>query len=388
MLSAPPEMPVYTRMPLTLVAGRGAHVIDDAGRDYLDLYGGHAVASTGHCHPRVTAAIAAQAGRLIFYSNAVDLPVRRELCARLLALGPAGMTAVFLCNSGAEANENALTLARLATGRPNVVAVSEGFHGRTMLTLSLAGFPKFRALAAAGGAPLYAGARLAPFGDLDAAAALLDETCAAIIIEPVQGLGGGRPATTEYLAGLRALCDRRGAKLIFDEVQCGAGRCGAFTAGQRLGVAPHLTTLAKGLAAGVPIGAVLADAATTAAAKPGALGSTFGGGPLACAAAVANLEAMQEEDMFANAARVGAHWLARLPAIPGVRLVQGLGLLVGVRLDRPAAPVRAALLARGIIVGDSAAPDMLRLLPPLNLTIEDADRFVEALAAVLQEGTA
>jgi len=236
--------------------------------------------------------------------------------------------------------------------------------------------------------PLVPGFVFGELNDLGSFARLVDADTAAVFVETIQGDGGINPCTKEFLVGLRRLCDENNLLLLMDEVQCGAGRCGAFTAGQRLGVAPHLTTLAKGLAAGVPIGAVLADAATTAAAKPGALGSTFGGGPLACAAAVANLEAMQEEDMFANAARVGAHWLARLPAIPGVRLVQGLGLLVGVRLDRPAAPVRAALLARGIIVGDSAAPDMLRLLPPLNLTIEDADRFVEALAAVLQEGTA
>jgi len=384
MLNRSPHLPVYAQLPLTLTAGRGAEVLDQDGNSYLDMYGGHAVAVAGHCHPRVVEALVAQAGRLMFYSNAVDIPVRRELCERLLTLGPENLRSVFLCNSGAEANENALTLARLATGRRKVVSLTGGFHGRTLLTLSLSGLARYRSLAAVAGEPLVADVEIVPFGDLPAAEQVIDQSCAAVIIEPVQGLGGCLPAPADYLRGLRRLCDRCGALLIFDEVQCGSGRCGAFTVAQLRNVAPNLLTLAKGLGGGFPIGAVLIDESTARVVRPGDLGTTFGGGPLACAAALANLQAMFDEGMIDNAARLGAWLNTRSAGIPGVLKVQGEGLMLGLVLDRPAAGVRDKLLREHrILTGTSAAPGVLRLLPPLNLTMEQAKRFCSALQDVL-----
>lgn len=384
MLKHSPHLPVYAQLPLTLTAGRGAEVFDQEGQAYLDMYGGHAVAATGHCHPRVVEAVAAQAGRLMFYSNAVDLPVRRELGERLLTLGPDNLRAVFLCNSGAEANENALTLARLATGRRKVVSLAGGFHGRTLLTLALSGLPRYRSLTAVAGASLLADVEIVSFGDLAEAERAVDQSCAAVIVEPVQGLAGCVPVETEYLRGLRCLCDRHGALLIFDEVQCGTGRCGAFTVAQLRQVAPNLLTLAKGLGGGFPIGAVLIDDETADVARPGDLGSTFGGGPLACAAALANLAALTDEGMIDNAARLGCWLKMRLTAVPGVLKVQGEGLMLGLVLEKPAAGIRDKLLRdHRIIAGTSAAPGVLRLLPPLNLTMEQAERFRTALEDVM-----
>ncbi len=387
MLSQVPELPVYSQLPLTLVSGKGSMVFDETGRAYLDMYGGHAVAVTGHCHPRVVEAITLQAASLLFYSNAVDIPVRRELCARLIELGPKNMRAVFLCNSGAEANENALTLARLTTGRRKIVSVSGGFHGRTLLTLSLSGIEKYRSLASSEDGPLFFNKQVLAFGDIAAAAKLIDESCAALIIEPVQGLAGCVAAEENYLQKLREICDHKGVMLVFDEVQCGAGRCGAFTVAQLRGVQPNLISLAKGLGGGFPVGAVLADQAAVDAVRPGDLGSTFGGGPLACAAALANCNALVEEGMIENAARLGIQLKLGLTGIPGVLKVNGEGLMLGIVLDRAAAAVRDELLRdHDIIAGVSAVPEVLRILPPLNLTTELADRFVSALQSVLKKG--
>jgi acetylornithine/N-succinyldiaminopimelate aminotransferase len=386
MLSQLPEMPVYSQLPITLVSGRGVFVTDDKGNEYLDMYGGHAVAVTGHCHPRVVEAVSTQAGKLLFYSNAVGIEIRSGLCKRLIELGPENMKAVFLCNSGAEANENALTLARLATGRRKIVSVTGGFHGRTLLTLSISGLENYRHLTETHAGPLFQHCQVAAFGDLDDVRKIVDETCAALIIEPVQGLNGAVVATDEFLEGIREICDATGAMMIFDEVQCGSGRCGAFTAAQTTTVLPDMVTLAKGLAGGFPIGAVMADERSLTGIKSGSLGSTFGGGPLACAAAVANLEVMVEEDLFKNAEEVGGHLMTRLSDLPGVQRVQGKGLLIGIVLDRPAAPVRDRLLfEHSIITGTSAVPDILRLLPPLNLKKGEADRFLDALKTVLTE---
>jgi acetylornithine aminotransferase len=236
-----------------------------------------------------------------------------------------------------------------------------------------------------GGEPLFQHARRIPMGDVDAATGAIDEDCAAAIVEPVQGLAGCVPAPVDFLASMRRRCDDVGAVLIFDEVQCGTGRTGAFTAAQAFGVWPHVVTLAKGLAGGFPIGAVLADERTTGAAGKGDLGSTFGGGPLACAAALATLDVLESEGLLDNARTMGGRLFAALRGLPGVVRVQGAGLMVGIVLDRPAAAVRDALLARHrIIVGTSDDPTVLRLLPPLSLSAAQADDFVRALGSVLQ----
>jgi len=386
-LSRLPELPVYNVYPVKIVAGRGAHVYDEAGREYLDMYGGHAVAVTGHCHPRVVRAIAEQAASLIFYSNAFEVPHRRELCEKLVALAGSHFAAAFLVNSGTEANEAALTLARLTTGRRKVASLTGGFHGRSLLTLSLSGLDKYRARAEIDGAPLFPHGVILPRNDIEAARATLDESFAAVIVEPVQGLAGCVPLDAAYLDALRKICDEIGALLIFDEVQCGMGRTGAFLAGEHAGVSPDIATLAKGLAAGFPIAAALVTKRIADAAKPGDLGTTFGGGPLACAAALANLAALEEENMIAQAAKSGRYLAEEMAATPGVLKVQGRGLLLGAVLDRQAADVADRLLRdEHIIAGTSAAPDVLRILPPLNLRRDEADHFLAGLSAVLTKG--
>jgi acetylornithine/N-succinyldiaminopimelate aminotransferase len=373
------ELPTYTRWPVEVERGEGSTVWDTSGKSYLDLYGGHAVAATGHCHPKVVAAIREQAGRLLFYSNVVALPVRARAAQAIAAEAPAPLSKVFFVNSGTEANENAMRLARRATGRADIVSCGGGFHGRTADAISAAGLPKYREL----GRPNVPGHRIIPFGDLAAAEAAVDENVAAILIEPIQSLAGVVTAPPEYFRGLRKLCDERGAKLIYDEVQTGFGRTGTFFFAGRHGVVADLVTLAKGIASGVPMGAVLVSEEIAEPVKPEDYGTTFGGGPLACAAAEATVRVIAEEKLLENV-RAGSRRLVEgLSRIPAVCEVRGEGFLLGVVLDRPGKPVRQALLERGFLVGGSDLPDVLRLLPPLVLTASEIDRFLEAFQRVL-----
>jgi acetylornithine/succinyldiaminopimelate/putrescine aminotransferase len=373
-------LPVYAQMPVRPVSGHGSWLVDAEGNEWLDAYGGHAVASTGHCHPHVVQAIADQAGKLLFYSTAVALEIRERLAAELVARCQVPGARVFLCNSGAEANENALHLARRSTGRSGVVAVEGGWHGRTVATLACTDGEKYQAWARAAGMPL---ARRVPFDDVAALERAVDETTAALIVEPVQGLAGARDCAPEFLRAARAACDRHGAALIFDEIQCGVGRCGAFTAAEAYGVTPDAITLAKGLASGLPIGALVVGSKLAAGVKTGDLGSTFGGGPVVCAAALATLEVIDRENLIANAITVGER-LKRGALALGVSKVSGRGLLLGLHLGCAAAEVQKALFARHILTGTSADPQVLRLMPPLTFSTAEADRLLEALAEVLR----
>ena len=372
-------LPVYAQMPVRPVSGRGAWLIDAEGREWLDAYGGHAVASTGHCHPHVVAAIARQSQTLLFYSAAVPLEGRERLATELVARCPVPEARAFFCNSGAEANENALHLARRATGRSGVVAIEGGWHGRTVATLACTDGEKYQAWARAAGMPL---ARRVPFDDALALERAVDESTAAVIVEPVQGLAGARDCAPEFLHAARAICDRAGAALIFDEIQCGVGRCGAFTAAAAYGVVPDTLTLAKGLASGLPIGAVVVGPTLAGGVKTGDLGSTFGGGPVVCAAALATLEVIDREGLIANAIAVGAQ-LTRGARALGVSRVSGRGLLLGLHLDRPAATVQQALFACRILTGTASDPAVLRLMPPLTFSGAEADRLLAGLAEVL-----
>ena len=373
------ELPTYTRWPITLVKGEGSTVWDAEGKSYLDLYGGHAVASTGHAHSTVVRAIAEQAKTLLFYSNVVALPVRTRAADAIARHAPAPGTKVFFVNSGTEANENAMRLARRATGRDDVLSFHGGFHGRTADAISAAGLAKYRDLAR----PNVPGHRFAPFGDLAAAEAKVDDGVAAVLVEPIQSLAGVVTAPADYFQGLRRLCDARGAKLIYDEVQTGFGRTGTFFFAGRHGVVPDLVTLAKGIASGVPMGAVLVSEEIAAGVKPEDYGTTFGGGPLACAAAEATVRVIEEEDLLGNVRRGSQSLREGLAHLPGVEEVRGEGFLLGVVLDRPGRPVREALLERGVLVGGSDVPDVLRLLPPLVLREEEIVRFLAAMRDVL-----
>ncbi len=373
-------LPVYSQFPLRAVSGSGSWITDDQGRRWLDAYGGHAVASTGHCHPEVVQAIAAQAAKLIFYSTAVPHAGREDLADLIASLCPEPLGKVFFCNSGAEANENALGLARKVTGRQLVVSVEGGWHGRTAATLAVTHGAKYEEIARRSGIPL---SRKVPFNDVAALSAAVDDTVAAVIVEPVQGMGGARDCSPDFLRAARLACDREGAVLIFDEVQCGVGRCGAFTAAEAYDVVPDVLTLAKGLAAGIPIGAMVATPAVTAGLKVGDLGSTFGGGPVPCAAAIANLAVIQRERLIENAVMVGDQIRRGVARIPAVRQVTGRGLLLGLWLDRPAAPVQQALFEDRILTGTASDPSVLRLMPPLSFSRSEATMVIDALRRVL-----
>ncbi len=375
-----PLLPVYAQMPVRPVSGHGSWLVDEDGDEWLDAYGGHAVASTGHSHPDVVRAIADQAARLLFYSSVLPHPNREELARVLARLSPDPLERVFFCNSGAEANENALHLARKTTGRMGMVSLAGGWHGRTVATLAVTDGAKYEDGARRAGMPL---SRKVPFDDIAALEGAVDDTIAGVILEPVQGMSGARDCSPAFLRAAREICDARGARLIFDEVQCGVGRCGAFTAAESFGVVPDLLTMAKGLASGLPIGALVTTREIADTLVIGDLGSTFGGGPVPCAAALATIAVIEREGLIANAMAVSAQLATGALAL-GIEGVQGRGLLLGLRLGRPAAPVQRALFARRILTGTSGDPTVLRLLPPLSFSAAEADRLLDALKEVLQ----
>ena len=368
-------LPAYARHDVTFVSGDGVWLTDAEGRRYLDLLGGIAVVSLGHGHPAPLAAARSQLEQLWHVSNLyANEPMLR--LAGLLSQRVGGARA-FFCNSGTEAVEAALKWARKATGRPVVVALEGSFHGRTHGALAVTGQPAKRAV----WEPLAPAARFVPLNDVDALAEAVEPEVAAILVEPVQGEGGIHAATPEFLAAARALADEHGAMLVFDEVQCGVGRTGSFFAFEQLGVKPDAVTLAKGLANGLPIGALLVADGAPDAFEPGDHGSTFGGNPVACAAACAVVETL-DGGLLASVRRNGKQLAAGLDALPGVVEVRGRGLMLGAELDRPAGPVVAACLEAGLLVG-TAGDTVLRLTPPLTITGGELDAGLARLEEVL-----
>jgi acetylornithine/N-succinyldiaminopimelate aminotransferase len=387
-----PLMPTYGAPSLQLVRGEGSWVWDREGRRYLDLLSGLAVTSLGHSHPAIADALAEQARTLVHVSNLFGTEPGWEVATtldRLLGVGQPGWPEqglrgqVFFANSGAEANECALKLARKHGGRGRHVVVSAygSFHGRTLATLHATGQPaKHEAFQ-----PLPEGFRHVAWADLDELERALDPSVAAVLLEPVQGEGGVNPATPEYFAGVRRLCDERGILMIVDEVQTGLGRCGAWFAHQRLGVEPDVVTMAKALGNGVPIGACWARAEVAASFQPGDHATTYGGQPLATAAARAVLAVMEAEDVPARAERAGRHLSAALGSVSGVAGVRGPGLLLAVELDGVAsAAVAARLLELGVIV-NAVTPTALRLAPSLLISDEELDLAVELITRALSD---
>ena len=372
---------VYAKRPLTIVRGQGARVFNEAGREYIDCVAGISVANLGHCHPRVVQAISEQAGRLIVCQEGFSNDRRAELYRRLVAVAPGSLERVFFCSSGAEAIEGAIKFARLATGRTEVVAAMRGFHGRTLGALSATFERSYREPFQ----PLVPGFTHVPFNDLDRLDAALGARTAAVILEPVQGEGGVRPGLPEFLLGAQALCRERGALLILDEIQTAYGRTGRLFAAEHHGLDPDLLCLAKSMAGGLPMGAVLIGPRVGALPKR-VHGATFGGNPLACAAALATLDVLRDEDLAGRAAKLGTRALAALRAIPSplIREVRGLGLMLGVELRIRAAPLLAALQERGVLALLSGN-NVLRLLPPLVIEEEDLDRVIAAVGEVLLE---
>ncbi|WP_298816093.1 aspartate aminotransferase family protein [Chloroflexus sp.] len=370
---------LYPKRPLAIVRGEGARLYDAEGRAYIDCVGGQGAANLGHGHPAIVAAIREQAERLISCPEIFPNDARAAYLAELAAALPFPAR-IFLCNSGAEAVEAALKFARLLTGRPGIVATMRGFHGRTMGALSATWESKYREPFL----PLVPEFSHVPYGNLDALRAAVGPQTAAVLVEPVQGEGGVRPAPPGYLAGVAEICAAAGALLLVDEVQTGFGRTGKLFAIEHSGVTPDLLILAKSIAAGVPMGAV-AIHERHGPLPTGAHGSTFGGNPLACAAARAALRVYQTERIPEQAATKGA-WLMqtlRDLKLPAVREVRGLGLLVGLELKSRSQPAIAALLERGVLALP-AGPNVLRLLPPLVIEQADLERVVEAIAAVLR----
>lgn len=379
-------MTTYAAPPVTFVRGEGSRLWDDQGRAYLDFLSGLAVTSLGHAHPAVADAVAAQARRLLHVSNLYANAIAPELAAtldRLLGDGVPAGGRVFFANSGAEANECALKLARKwgGYGRYAVISAYGSFHGRTLATLHATGQPEkhepFQ--------PLPEGFRHVAWNDLDALDAALDSrVVAAVLLEPVQGEGGVNPATREYFTGVRRLCDERGALMMVDEIQTGLGRTGRWFGFHHFGVKPDVVTVAKALGNGVPIGACWARSEVAAAFRPGDHGSTFGGQPLAAAAARAVLEVMEREDVPARAAAAGQRLVKTLQDLPGVETVRGLGLLVAVELEPKgrAKEVAAQALETGLVV-NAVTADALRLAPSLLVSDEEIDEAVSILAEVL-----
>lgn len=368
-------LPVYAHTPVEPVRGEGVMVTTRDGRELIDFYGGHAVALLGYRHPRLLAALSGQAAELFFQSNAVPLSVRARAAERLVRFGPEGLTRAFLVNSGAEAIENALRIAFRHTGRTRIVALEGAFHGRTAAAAALTwkserwyGFPR------------------APFDvtivprHINALRPALGEDVAALILEPIQGQAGAVDLGAEYLAAARQLTRDAGALLIFDEVQCGMGRTGFPFAAQAYGVKPDLLAVAKGLAGGFPAGAVLVSDEAAAGLKHGDLGTTFGGGPLACALIETVIDILETEGLMPRVTKLSA--LIRETCIVGpVTGVQGAGFLLGLRTTRPAREIVDELLEKGILTGTSGDPNIVRLLPPLVLE----ESHVAALAKALSE---
>jgi len=370
-----PLLATYARADVSFVEGHGCVLTDADGKQYLDLVGGIAVVALGHRHPAPLAAAHAQLDRLWHVSNLYW----SEPMARLAGLlsDRFGGAQAFFCNSGAEAIEAAIKYARKATGKSGLVAVENSFHGRTLGALSVTGQPSKRAAFE----PLVPGVRFAKLNDTGSLADAVDDETALILIEPVQGEGGINPASVQFLEKARELADAHGALLVFDEIQCGMGRTGSFFAWQRLGVQPHALTLAKALANGLPIGALLVADETAGAFEPGDHGSTFGGNPVVCAAACAVVETMTDE-LLADVTRKGAVLSARLEKLPSVVEVRGAGLLLGVELDRAVSEIQNRALERGVLVC-SAGERVLRLTPPLTITDEEIEQALTVLEEVL-----
>ena len=382
-------MNTYARLPVAFARGEGAWLWGEDGKQYLDALAGIAVSGLGHAHPRLVRAIADQAAKVIHTSNLYEIPLQSALADRICAL--AGMDEVFFCNSGSEAAETAIKLARLyghQQGQQNagIIVMEHAWHGRTLATLSATGSRK----AQAGFEPLVPGFIRVPYSDGEAVrhAADANRNIVAVLVEVLQGEGGINVADRDYVRLLRRICDERQWLLMIDEVQSGLGRTGKWFAHQHAGVAPDVILLAKGLASGVPIGACVAAGRAAGVFKPGNHGSTFGGGPLACAAALATLAIIEDEGLLERAARVGetirAGFRDAFAGVPGVVDIRGMGLMIGIELDRPCGDLARLALDAGLLI-NVTADKVIRLLPPLVIKDPEARLLVERLAPVVKQ---
>ena len=368
---------VYPLFDINIVKGKGCHVWDEQGQEYLDLYGGHAVISIGHAHPHYVEMISNQVATLGFYSNSVINKIQQQVAERLGRISGYEDYSLFLINSGAEANENALKLASFHNGRTRVLSAQKAFHGRTSLAVEVTANPNIIAPINANNHATYL-----PLNDLQAWVAEIEkgDVCA-VIVECIQGVGGIRMVTPEFLEGLREACDRTDTVLICDEIQCGYGRSGKFFAHQHLGVKPDMITVAKGIANGFPMGGVLISPKYKAI--YGQLGTTFGGNHLACAAALAVMDVMEEEQLVDNAARVGEYLKTELKKLPQIKEVRGQGLMIGMEFEQPIKELRLKLLKEQHVFTGVSGTNVIRLLPPLCLSMDEAKEFIDRLKAAM-----
>lgn len=373
---------VYQKRDVVIVRGDGARVWDEAGREYVDCVAGIGVANVGHCHPAVVAAVQAQAARLITCNELFYNDARAQCLERLNRITPDGIDRFFLCNSGTEAVEGAIKFARMATGRKHVVAAMRGYHGKTLGSLSATWERKYKEPFA----PLVPDFSHVPYNNSAEFEKAINDQTAAVILEPVQGEGGVRPATAEFFQAIRKACDRKGALFIIDEIQTGFGRTGRLFACEHFGVLPDIITMAKGIAGGVPMGAIGIDRRVGEIEKLSHT-STFGGNPLACAAAVAAIDVLTGTDLPGRAAETGAYFVRRLREIksPRIREIRGLGLMIGIEMRDKAGPVAQALMRDGVLAL-LAGTTVLRFLPPLVITRAEVDRVVDSLTQVLAAG--
>ena len=387
-MTTSPLMNTYGRLPIALSHGRGCRVWDTDGREYLDALGGIAVNTLGHAHPRLVGALQDQVAKLIHTSNYYRVPLQEQLAAKLVEIS--GLTNVFFCNSGLEANEGALKIARKfghdrGIERPEIIVYENAFHGRSIATLSATGNPKVQA----GFGPLVEGFVRVPLNDL----AAVDEVArtrpnvVAVFLETIQGEGGINPARWEYLQGLRALCDRHDWLLMLDEVQCGIGRTGKWFAHQWAGIRPDVMPLAKGLGSGVPVGAIVCGERAAGVLQPGNHGTTFGGNPLAMRAGVETLRVMEDDGLLDNAARVGAALRAglerELAGEAGVVEIRGQGLMLGIELDRPCGELLTRAMEAGLLISVTA-DRVIRLVPPLIMSADEAAQVVARLCPLVK----
>jgi acetylornithine aminotransferase len=366
---------VYPLQPIAITKAMGSHVWDDKGTEYLDMYGGHAVISIGHTHPHWVKRIETQLHAMAFYSNSVIMPIQEELAAALNKISGKKDYQLFLCNSGAEANENSLKLASFHTGRKKIISFSKAFHGRTSLAVAATDNPSIVAPVNETDNIIFL-----PFNDLEALTACFTkqgDEIAAVIIEGIQGVAGIYEATHIFLQTIRALCDKHGAVYIADSVQCGYGRSGKFFAHDYAGVNADIYSMAKGMGNGFPIGGILI--APSIKAKFGLLGTTFGGNPLACAAALAVLEVMEKENLMETATQKGKYLIEALTNIKGVKVVRGKGLMIGFEMETGLEEVRKVLLNDYKIFTGEAKPNVIRLLPSLSISSSEIDLFLKAL---------
>lgn len=369
---------VYPLFDVNIVKGKGCHVWDEKGNEYLDLYGGHAVISIGHAHPHYVEAVSKQVANLGFYSNSVINKLQQEVADRLGKMCGYDDYQLFLINSGAEANENALKLASFYNGRTKVISFAKAFHGRTSLAVEVTNNPKIIAPINDNGHVTYL-----PLNDTEAVKTELakGDVCA-VIIEGIQGVGGIRVPNAEFMKELRRMCDETNTVLILDEIQSGYGRSGKFFAHQYMGIKPDMITVAKGIANGFPMAAVLISPKFTPV--YGQLGTTFGGNHLGCAAAIAVLDVMKEENLIENAAKVGTHLMEELKSFKGIKEVRGLGLMIGMEFEEPIKEIRSKLLFEQKVFTGVSGTNVIRLLPPLCLSMAEADDFLDRLHKVIK----